>query len=84
VGTETIAPLDRLAHNGTTKARQAAVVDDIVVTGGGVSLAIDATLYLLGRLYGEAAAAEIVQIIEYDRAWAANRAALGVVVENHD
>jgi transcriptional regulator GlxA family with amidase domain len=84
VGTETTAPLDRLAQNRTTKARQAAVVDDTVVTGGGVSLAIDATLYLLGRFYGEAAAAEIAQVIEYDRAWAANRAALGIFVESHD
>jgi transcriptional regulator GlxA family with amidase domain len=52
-------------------------VDNGVVTSGGVSLAIDATLFLLGRLYGEAAAAEIAELIEYDRAYAANRAALG-------
>jgi transcriptional regulator GlxA family with amidase domain len=78
-GAETIAPLDRLAANATIRARTAAVVDDGVVTGGGVSLAIDATLYLLGRLYGEAAAAEIAAVIEYDRAFAANRAALGII-----
>ena len=52
---------------------------DIGVTGGGVSLAIDATLYLLGRLYGEDAAQEIARVTEYDRAYAANRAALGIV-----
>ncbi len=33
------------------------VADAGVVTGGGVSLAIDATLYLIGRIYGEDAAA---------------------------
>jgi transcriptional regulator GlxA family with amidase domain len=56
------------------------VVDCGVVTGGGVSLAIDATLYLLGRLYGAAAADEVARAIEYDRAYAANRAALGSLV----
>ena len=78
-GQETMAPLDRLAARGTIQPKTAVVVDDVVVTGGGVSLAIDTTLYLLGRLYGEPAAAEIAQIVEYDRAWAANRTALGVV-----
>jgi transcriptional regulator GlxA family with amidase domain len=51
------------------------------VTGGGVSLAIDTTLYLLGRIYGEAAAARVAETIEYDRALAANRAALPLVIE---
>ena len=40
-------------------------------------LAIDGTLYLIGRLYGEVARDEIARLIEYDRAFAANRAALG-------
>jgi len=53
-------------------------VDAGVVTGGGVSLAIDATLYLLGRIYGDDALAEVAMLIEYDRAYAANRAALGL------
>ena len=80
VGTETAAPLDRLNAFGTGIHAQAAlVVDAGVVTGGGVSLAIDATLYLLGRLYGEAARDEVAAVIEYDRAWAANVAALGVI-----
>lgn len=80
-GQEITAPLDRLARTPGTRTRPAVVVDDIVVTGGGVSLAIDTTLYLLGRVYGEAAAAEVAEVLEYDRAWAANRAALGVFVE---
>jgi transcriptional regulator GlxA family with amidase domain len=79
VGAETIAPLAALEEMAP-KARgvPAAVVEDgPVVTGGGVSLAIDATLYLLGQVYGEAAAAEVAAVIEYDRAYAANKAALG-------
>jgi len=76
VARETIAPLARLPLG-----REAAVVDDGVVTGGGVSLAIDATLYLIGRLYGGAKAAEVATIIEYDRALAANRAALGYLIQ---
>lgn len=79
VGAETIAPLAAFEEIAP-KARglPAAVVEDgPVVTGGGVSLAIDATLYLLGQVYGETAAAEVAAVIEYDRAYAANKAALG-------
>jgi transcriptional regulator GlxA family with amidase domain len=82
VGSEIAAPLDRLACFGVgVQPCEALVVDAGIVTGGGVSLAIDATLYLLGRLYGEAARDEVAAVIEYDRAWAANRAALGIVVQ---
>jgi transcriptional regulator GlxA family with amidase domain len=81
VGTEASAPLDLLAgYASGAVPRPAAVIDAGVVTGGGVSLAIDATLYLIGRLYGEAARDEVARVIEYDRAFAANRAALGHVV----
>jgi transcriptional regulator GlxA family with amidase domain len=82
VGSEIVAPLDRLASFGVDiQPCEASVVDAGVVTGGGVSLAIDTTLYLLGRFYGEAARDEVAAVIEYDRAWAANRAALGIVVQ---
>jgi transcriptional regulator GlxA family with amidase domain len=82
VGKETQSPLQELATFApTSRAQAAAVVDDgAVVTGGGVSLAIDATLYLIGKIYGEAARAEVAQVIEYDRAYDANRAALGHVL----
>jgi transcriptional regulator GlxA family with amidase domain len=80
VGQEKTAPLDLLAHGRPITPLTAAVVDSGVVTGGGVSLAIDATLYLLGRLYGADAAAEVAEVIEYDRAYAANRTALGLIV----
>jgi transcriptional regulator GlxA family with amidase domain len=84
LGQEAAAPLDLLGANGRVRATIAAVVDAGVVTGGGVSLAIDATLYLLGRLYGAAAADDVARVIEYDRAYAANRAALGLYVETED
>ena len=78
VGAETISPLGLLARRGNdVRAIEAALVDDAVVTGGGVSLAIDCTLYILGRIYGEVMQARIARGIEYDRALAANRSALG-------
>jgi transcriptional regulator GlxA family with amidase domain len=79
VGSEKLSPLSELASFApSSERREAAVVEDgLVVTGGGVSLAIDATLYLIGQVYGENARAEVAQVIEYDRAYEANRAALG-------
>jgi len=79
-GSETTAPLDLLGRGGRIRTHAATVVDAGVVTGGGVSLAIDATLYLLGRIYGEDAATEVARVIEYDRAYAANRAELGILI----
>ena len=52
-----------------------------VVTGGGVTLGIDATLHLLARLLGENVANETARIMEYSRAWRANRDALPVIVQ---
>jgi transcriptional regulator GlxA family with amidase domain len=79
VGSEAESPLTLLAGTGALP-RAAQVVDeggDGPWTSGGVSLAIDGTLHLIGRLYGEDARDEVAALIEYDRAWAANRAALG-------
>ena len=84
IGLEALSPLDHLGRRDAIRARVASVVDAGVVTGGGVSLAIDATLYLLGRIYGSAAAAEVARVMEYDRAYAANKAALGVFVAAPD
>jgi len=79
-GGEEHAPLQLLPGLGTgVRPHEALVVDAGVVTGGGVSLAIDATLYLIGQLYGGAALDEVARLIEYDRAWEANRKALGVL-----
>jgi transcriptional regulator GlxA family with amidase domain len=78
VGGEDKAPLQLLqSYANGVAPREAVVVDCGVVTGGGVSLAIDATLYLIGSFYGELARDEVARVIEYDRAYAANHAALG-------
>jgi transcriptional regulator GlxA family with amidase domain len=80
VGAETMTPLAALKLLApASEPCGALVVDAGVVTSGGVSLAIDGTLYLIGRLYGEDARDEVARVIEYDRAWDANRAALGIV-----
>ena len=56
-------------------AREAVLVDrgGGVVTGGGVSLCIDTTLYLLAKMLGDHVADETARIMEYSRAWRANR-----------
>lgn len=79
VGSETQSPLAELAsYAKAARTAPAAIVDDgAIVTGGGVSLAIDATLYLIGTIYGEDARADVARVIEYDRAYEANRLALG-------
>lgn len=77
-GAETDAPIDLLTDMAKdSRVVTAAIVEDVVVTGGGVSLAIDATLYLIGKLYGSEARDEVARLIEYDRAYAANRDGLG-------
>jgi transcriptional regulator GlxA family with amidase domain len=78
VGREARSPLDLLAEMGA-EPRPAQLVDDGLgpFTAGGVSMAIDGTLHLIGRLYGASAQEEVARVIEYDRAFAANREALG-------
>jgi transcriptional regulator GlxA family with amidase domain len=82
VGSETEAPIELLSKSGGLLAAKAAsIVDDGgIVTSGGVSLAIDGTLYVLGRIYGDVIRDQIASIIEYDRAYAANRGSLGHVL----
>jgi transcriptional regulator GlxA family with amidase domain len=54
--------------------REAMLVDGGgVVTGGGVSLCIDTTLYLLAGMLGQHIADETARIMEYRRAWQANQ-----------
>jgi hypothetical protein len=80
VGTETRAPLAVLSEPARgIRAVPAAIVDDVVVTGGGVSLAIDTTLYLIGKIYGVDVRNDVARITEYDRAFKANVDALGLV-----
>jgi transcriptional regulator GlxA family with amidase domain len=51
-----------------------------VVTGGGVTLCIDTTLHLLARMLGQDVADETARIMEYRRAWRANREAFAPVL----
>jgi transcriptional regulator GlxA family with amidase domain len=80
VGTETDAPLSLIARYAKDAVPQASLVveDQGVVTSGGVALAIDGTLYLIGRIYGVPARDEVAKLIEYDRAFEANAQALGI------
>jgi transcriptional regulator GlxA family with amidase domain len=57
------------------EVRETMLVDraDGVVTGGGVTLCIDTTLYLLADMLGQEVANETARIMEYQRAWQANR-----------
>ena len=56
------------------EVEEAMLVDSgSVVTGGGVSLCIDTTLYLLAKMAGESVADETARIMEYQRARRANR-----------
>ncbi len=79
VGVEAESPLVLLTRMGAVVSAAQIVDAGGPVTGGGVSLAHDLTLYLIGRLYGVEARDEVALLIEYDRAFAANSAALGVV-----
>ena len=67
-------PLDILRREyPDVLSREASLVDaGRVISGGGVSLCIDATLHILERMLGPAVADETARIIEYDRARAAN------------
>ena len=54
--------------------REAMLVDEgSVVTGGGVTLCIDTTLHLIAGMLGQHVADETARIMEYRRAWQANR-----------
>lgn len=62
---------------------EARLVDEgTVITGGGVTLAIDATLHLIERMFGETAAAETARIIEYRTAWQANKNAFKAITSS--
>ena len=72
----------RERHPGVQVNEGASLVDcGRIVTGGGVTLGIDATLHLLARLLGTEVADETARIMEYSRAWRANREAMPVIVQ---
>lgn len=70
----------RILRDGYPKVEvvESRLVDDgDIITGGGVTLAIDTTLYLLKRFLGESVADETARMMEYDTAWCANEKAFG-------
>lgn len=82
IGAE-VPPVDLLRerHPAVHVEERASLVDcGAIVTGGGVTLGIDATLHLLARLLGQRVADETARIMEYSRAWRANREAMPVIV----
>jgi transcriptional regulator GlxA family with amidase domain len=76
------APLEVMrATYPQIEVREALLVDSgAVVTGGGVTLCIDTTLHLLGDMLGPYVAQETARILEYDRAWRANRDGFAPVI----
>ncbi|EDP66909.1 ThiJ/PfpI domain protein [alpha proteobacterium BAL199] len=71
-----VPPLDLLAKKHAVTA--SALVDSGgVVTSGGVTLGLDAMFYCLARSHGETIAADVARVMEYSRALAVNKAALG-------
>ena len=70
------SPLELMRANyPDIDVREAMLVDRGagVVTGGGVLLCIDTTLHLLAGMLGQPVADETARIMEYSRAWRANR-----------
>jgi transcriptional regulator GlxA family with amidase domain len=69
-----LSPLEVMrASYPRVDAQAASLIDGgAVVTGGGVSLCIDTTLYLLERSLGGEVVSEVTRIIEYGRARRAN------------
>ena len=70
-----VSPLGRMSEMyPAIDVREAPIVDaGSVVTGGGVSLCIDTTLYLIAKMVGEDVADKTARILEYERAREANR-----------
>ncbi len=73
-----LRPVDRMAKlfPNVNVVHSSLVDEDTLVTGGGVCLCIDMMLHLLQRKLGEEKANQIAVLLEYKRAWDANRAAL--------
>jgi transcriptional regulator GlxA family with amidase domain len=78
-----VAPLEVMrAAYPRIDVRHAMLVDrgGRLVTGGGVSLCIDTTLHLLANMLGQHVADETARIMEYQRAWRANREEFAAVL----
>jgi transcriptional regulator GlxA family with amidase domain len=70
-----VSPLELMRERyPAIDACQASLVDNgVITTGGGVALCIDTMLHVLARELGMHVAQETARIIEYSRAWEANR-----------
>lgn len=77
------SPFDLMRQRHPAIDVQAASVVDsgIVTTGGGVSLCIDTMLQVIARELGMPVAAETARILEYSRAWEANRRQFPAIVD---
>ena len=78
-----VPPIELMRKNfPQIDVREATLVEQEqgIVTGGGVTLCIDTTLHLLGQMLGEEVANETARIIEYGRAWRANREAFAPIL----
>lgn len=76
-------PLETLGNDyHTISPTEATYVDTgRIITGGGVTLAIDTTLYVIERLFGKETASLVADITDYSIAREANRRALFAVTE---
>jgi transcriptional regulator GlxA family with amidase domain len=74
----------RMRHADVNVVEARLVDGGKIVTGGGVTLAIDVTLHLIERFYGFAVADETARIIEYQTAWGANKASFKAIIEKSD
>ncbi|WP_338844436.1 DJ-1/PfpI family protein [Massilia sp. W12] len=60
------------------EVRERLVVDEgDIITGGGAALCIDMMFHLIATRVSPQVAQDLAELIEYDRAWKANREALG-------
>lgn len=76
-------PIQHLRETySSTKVIEGSIVDNgKIITGGGVTLGIDTTLYLLEKLFDAETAAETARIMEYTVARDANRQALPPTIQ---
>jgi len=82
-----VPPIELMRKNfPQVDVREATLVEQGqgIVTGGGVTLCIDTTLHLLGQMLGEEVANETARIIEYGRAWRANREAFAPILSRRN
>jgi transcriptional regulator GlxA family with amidase domain len=77
------SPLELMRQRYPAIAAEAASVVDCgtVTTGGGVSLCIDTMLHVIARELGAPVAHETARILEYSRAWEANRKQFPAIVD---